>query len=101
MAKKIIWSKFALENKLEILTYWIIRNRSNVYSTKLNRLLIESAKLIRDFQSLGKATQDSKVKYIMVTNYLMFYEEHNEEVHIVHIWDQRRNPDELMYNLNG
>lgn len=101
MAKKIIWSKLALENKLEILTYWIIRNRTNVYSRKLNRLLIESAKSIRDFQSLGKATQDPKVKYIIIANYLMFYEEHKEEVHIVHIWDQRRNPDELIYNLNG
>jgi hypothetical protein len=101
MAKKTIWSKFALENKLEILTYWIIRNRSNVYSRKLNRLFIESSKLVRDFQSLGKATQDPKVKYIIISNYLMFYEENKEEVHILHIWDQRRNPDELMYNLNG
>ena len=40
MAKRIVWSKFALENKLEILKYWNHRNESNTYSRKLNKLFI-------------------------------------------------------------
>ena len=40
MAKRIVWSKFALENKLEILKYGNHRNKSNTYSRKLNKLFI-------------------------------------------------------------
>ena len=40
MAKRIVWSKFALENKLEILKYWNHRNESNTYSRKINKLFI-------------------------------------------------------------
>lgn len=66
MVKRIVWSKFALENKLEILIYWANRNKSNIYSRKLNKLFLVSAKLIRDYQSLGKRTDDQKIKYIIV-----------------------------------
>lgn len=37
---KIVWSSKALFDKKEVLEFWISKNKSNVYSKKLN-LLIE------------------------------------------------------------
>ncbi len=31
----------------------------------------------------------------------MFIEVHKEEFRIVHIWDTRRNPNDLIYKLHG
>ena len=42
MAKKIIWSANAKADKIEILNYWLDRNKSNTYSKKLNLLLKEA-----------------------------------------------------------
>jgi len=38
---KIIWSSKALLDKKEILGFWISKNKSNVYSKKLNLLIEE------------------------------------------------------------
>ena len=73
MAKRIIWSKIALENKLQILDYWKNRNKSNVYSRKLNSLFKETSKLLQEFPTLGRETDNPKVKNIIVRDYLMFY----------------------------
>ena len=85
MAKRIVWSKFALENKPEILKYWNHRNKFNTYSRKLNKLFILYTRLIRDYESLGRRTNDPKVRFIIISNYLMFFEVHKEEIHILHI----------------
>jgi len=42
MAKQVIWSLRAQNDKKEILDYWRQRNKSNAYSKKLNELLKES-----------------------------------------------------------
>jgi hypothetical protein len=39
MAKKIIWSKLAHNDRLEILKYWYHRNDSAEYSIKLNNAI--------------------------------------------------------------
>jgi len=46
MAKQIIWSLRAQNDRKEILGYWIERNKSNTYSKKLNFLFKEAVKLV-------------------------------------------------------
>ena len=97
MAKQVIWTKLALENKLQILDYWSNRNKSNIYSKKLNSLFKEITKLLVEFPSIGKETDTSKVKHIIVRDYLMFYEDTEDAIVILHIWDGRQNPDKRIY----
>ncbi len=99
MVKRIIWTKPALEDKLEILIYWKNRNKSNIYSQSLNRIFKETTRLVRDQPYLGKETEDPKVKYIIVRDYLLFFEITSNEIVIEHIWDTRRNPNELKFKL--
>ena len=97
MAKQIIWSKIALDNKLQILDYWTHRNKSTIYSKKINALFKITSKLILEYPRLGKKTDNPKVKYIIVRDYLMFYEEKDDAILILHIWDGRQNPKKRIF----
>ena len=99
MVKRIVWTKQALDDKLKILTYWNNRNKSNIYSRNLNHVFKDTTVLIRDNPSLGRETENPKVKNIIVRDYLMFYEPTEDTIVILHIWDSRRNPEELKYKL--
>ena len=77
MVKRIVWTKPALEDKLEILIYFNKRNKSNVYSKKLNQIFKETIKLVRDQPSLARETENPRVKYILTRDYLIFLRLHS------------------------
>ena len=49
MAKKVVWSLRAQNDRKKIFYYWNKRNKSNNYSIRLNRLFIEATKAISDY----------------------------------------------------
>ena len=99
MVKQIKWTSRAQKEKLEILKYWRERNKSNEYSKSLNKILIEATKLLQKYPSIGRPTDDLEVKNILAKDYLLFYTENDAEYTIIHIWDERRNPDEMIYKV--
>ena len=62
MAKKIVWSFRAQNDRKEILRYWIKRNKSNEYSKKLNDLFKEAIRLISEYPEIGKITDEGKAR---------------------------------------
>ena len=95
MAKQVIWSLRAQNDKKEILDYWKQRNKSNTYSKKLNELFKESIKIILDFPQIGKVTDDTKARIKIVRDYLIIYEETETQILILTIWDSRQDPEKL------
>lgn len=95
MAKQVIWSLRAQNDKKEILEYWRQRNKSNTYSKKLNELFKESIRIILDFPQIGKVTDDTKARIKIVRDYLIIYEETETQIFILTIWDSRQDPDNL------
>ena len=95
MAKQVIWSLRAQNEKKEILDYWRQRNKSNAYSKKLNELFKESIKIIIDFPQIGKVTDDTRARIKIVRDYLIIYEETVTQISILTIWDSRQDPDRL------
>ncbi len=95
MAKQVIWSLRAQNDKREILDYWRQRNKSNTYSKKLNELFKESIRIILDFPQIGKVTDDTKARIKIVRDYLIIYEETETQILILTIWDSRQEPDKL------
>jgi len=61
MAKRIIWSRRAQNDRISIFEYWNKRNKSKVYSKKLNRLFNEGVKLISEYPEIGKPTEIMKL----------------------------------------
>ena len=96
MARKVIWSFRAQNDRKQIFKYWNKRNLSNIYSKKLNSLFIEAVDLISTFPNIGKLTNDRSARIKVVDNYLIIYEEINDLIFILTIWDSRQNPNELL-----
>ncbi len=95
MAKKIVWSIKAQNDRKEIFTYWNARNQSTVYSRKLNVLIIEAIKAISNFPNIGKLTGYKNTRVKIVRDYLIVYKELDSEIIILTIWDSRQNPLKL------
>lgn len=91
MAKQIIWSLRADSERIEILKYWNKRNKSTVYSKKLNFLFKEAIKLISIYPKIGKQTDDNIIRVKIVKDYLIFYElTQDNQIIILTIWDSKR-----------
>lgn len=95
MAKKIIWSEAAQDDRKEILQYWKNRNNSLVYSKKLNKLFNDAAEIIAKFPKIGKPSgyKDTRIK--IVKDFLLVYKESENFINIITIWDSRQNPLKL------
>ena len=95
MAKQIIWSYRAQTDRKQILAYWRKRNRSNIYSIKLNKLFGEAAQLIAEHPKIGKETNKEHVRVKVVRDYLLIYEETKHRIEILTIWDSRQDPEKM------
>jgi len=92
MAKQIIWSLRAQDDRKQIFDYWTQRNKSSNYSKKLNKLFRVAVKLIVKHPNIGKPTDISNVRVKIIRDYLMIYEEAGTRIIILTIWDSRQDP---------
>nr|WP_255430335.1 type II toxin-antitoxin system RelE/ParE family toxin [Rufibacter sp. LB8] len=75
--------------------YWAQRNQSKTYSKKLFRLFQNAATLISQYPGIGTPTNLGKVRSKVVLEYLVFYEEVKDAIHILAIWDTRQDPNKM------
>lgn len=97
MGKRITWTQRAHSDRKEILLYWKRRNKSSTYSKKLNNLFKTAILLIAAHPNIGRKTNIERVRVKLVRDYLLFYEIAEEEIFILTIWDNRRNPKDIPY----
>lgn len=74
MAKRIIWSRRAQDDRKDIFKYWNRQNKLKVYSKKLNKLFKETVILIVEYPEIGKPTDDKTACIKIVGDFLMIYE---------------------------
>jgi addiction module RelE/StbE family toxin len=99
MAKLVVWSLRAQRERKEILKYWVNRNKSNTYSKKLNHLFRESVELISEFPQIGMPADVEGVRIKVVRDYLLIYEEKENHILILTIWDVRQDPENLKFKV--
>ena len=95
MVKKIIWSLRARKEFIEILQYWVNRNKSNTYSLKLNSLVEEQLNFITTFPPIGRETDIPNVYVKVIKDYLLYYEVIEAHLYVLTIRDGRRDPKTL------
>jgi plasmid stabilization system protein ParE len=95
MAKrKIVWSNRAKIRLYAILDFYVIRNKSKVYSNKLQKLISKEVKLLLKQPDLGLKTSEDTIRGLIIENYIVYYEITDEKIIIHTIWDSRQNPDD-------
>ena len=94
-ARKINWTVKANLERKEILEYWITRNKSKIYSIKLNKLFIDTIKQLAKNPSIGRETSFENIRVKIVRDYLIFYEFDQKQLRVLTIWDGRRDTNNL------
>ena len=95
MAKRIIWTPNARDEKRKILAYWLRRNKSNVYPKKLNILIKQAIHHIADKPLPRRITDFKDVNVKIIRDYKIFFKEDEESIYIISIWDTRQDPNKL------
>lgn len=95
MAGEIIWSPKAKSELIEILEYWVNRNKSNVYSLKLNQLIQEQLIFILESPKIGRKTDIKNVYVKIIRDYLLYYEIEKGNLHVLTIRHGKKNPKTL------
>ncbi len=95
MVRQIIWSRRAQEDRKSIFSYWNKRNKSKVYSKKLNRLFIKAAELLAIHPNIGRVSNKENIRIKVVKDYLLIYEFTTKELRILSVFDTRQNPNKL------
>lgn len=96
MVRRIIWSKNALRDKVQILDYWHKRIGTKTYSQKLDKQLRQLVKLLKSFPEMGRQLENTNVRFLVKDHYQIFYKYSGNEIRILHLWDSRRNPDNFI-----
>ena len=92
-ARKIIWTSFAKESKYAIFLYWNKRNKSTVYSRKLNALFQQSLKQVAEFPESAIKSEVLHIRLKIARHFELIYKITPSEIVVLDIWDTRQNPD--------
>lgn len=93
MAKQIVWTNKAKKELIEILEYWMDRNKSNTFSKKLNKLIENQLLLISQYPEIGRKTDIKNVKVKVIHKYLVYYEIIDENLYVLTIRHGSKNPE--------
>jgi len=74
VARRIVWSSSAKLQLKTIFEYFNFRNKSKLYSRKLNSLIQTELKTLLQQPNIGKKTNSINVRGLLVENYYVFYE---------------------------
>lgn len=92
MAKQIVWSRLAHNDRIRILEYWIERTKSTRYSQKLNELFNDAAELISRYPQIGRKSEIEGIRIKVIRDYFLTYRETERAIEILTIWDTRQDP---------
>jgi toxin YoeB len=67
MARRVILSELARDDRRRILEYFGRRNQSKAYSKKLNEQFSQALRLISSYPQIGKLTDDKNLRVKIVS----------------------------------
>ena len=97
VARRIVWTSSAKLQLKAIFDYFNFRNKSKIYSLKLNILIQTELKILLQQPNIDKKTDAINVRGLLIENYCVFYEINETHIIILSVWDTRQNPERLKY----
>ena len=96
MAKRRVdWSRVALMDLVEIINYYNNRNKSKIYSKKLNSEIRYKLKTIDFTVALPQKTLIENLFYFTHNHIFVCFEIFDNDLRVQLIIDERRNPDTI------
>ena len=97
VTRRIVWSTSAKLVLKTIFEYFNFKNKSKIYSLKLNTLIQTELKKLLHQPNIGKKTDFINVRGLLIENYYIFYEINETHIIILSVWDTRQDPKRLKY----
>lgn len=69
--RKVVWTKNAIKNRIDIFDYWNHRNKSKIFSKKLYKEFLEAVNLLKYNPETG-IISDYNFRHLLVRDYLLF-----------------------------
>lgn len=101
---EVIWAKGAVRSLNTVLKYWIKRNKSDVYSKKLYKIISEELlKLSSKIEAKIFIPSFEPDKLIIEKKYSIFYKVDwdKNQLQVVRFWDNCRNPKNLKLKIKN
>lgn len=95
MAKRVVWTLTARNQRREILEYWFKRNGSKRYSRRISATIRRRIKYLAEFNYMGKPTDFNDHRVTAAGHFSIFYKVLEDSIIITGIWDNRQDPDQL------
>jgi plasmid stabilization system protein ParE len=96
MAKRVVRTTTAKQQRRNILEYWIERTGSKKYSKRISATLKRRIKYVAEFNYMGKPTDFKDTRVTAARHFSIFYKVQQDRIIITSIWDNRQNPDDLI-----
>ena len=90
MVKRITWINIAKISFIQILEFYVDRNKSKTYSRKLNSQIKRTVKLLLKFPLIGKKTDFAEIRVLVYDKFKIFYQLTEEEIIIHFVFDTRQ-----------
>lgn len=81
--------------KKSIFRYWNNRNKSTIYSQKLNQLFTTTLRTVEKSPEASIATKKENIRAILVRDYYLIFEITELNIKVLDIWDTRQNPQDF------
>ena len=96
MDRVIIWTEPAKNDIKTITFYWNSRNKSNVYSILLRKIIRQKLLLVTKFPLLGTQSDYRSARCFVINDYKLFYEVTENAIIVLRFWDSHQNPEALV-----
>ena len=95
MAKRVIWTAKAKASRKSILTFL-----DKQYAKKLSAEINSIIDCFSKFELIGKESDYKTIRVFVFKNYSLYYKVEQDEIVIIGILDNRRNPNETNKNID-
>ena len=92
----VVWTNLAINQRNKLFAYWNKRNKSILYSKRLNLLIYEKINLIQLNQFAGEEIENYNARIIHFEKYGLVYKIDQQNIFILSFWDSRQNPKKLL-----
>lgn len=97
MAKRsVVWTKTAVQQRREILRYWVERNGTTAYAVKLIKLISEQIKIIQNNPKLFKMADFPDTHVAALGHFSIYYKFTKDKIIVTAFWDNRQDPRSLL-----
>lgn len=92
----VVWHKRAGRERKNILRYWILHNGSDSYARKLNAEIKHIQKLLSENPEMGTISEMEGIRFVIILrNFSLYYQFKSNQIQILSLWDNRRNPEDF------